>query len=287
MARIRSVKPEFWTDPDIVAMAMEARLFFIGCWNHADDYGVMKDDPARLRLQIMPADTDLDAASIIDELVERRHLLRMTAPDGTEVLVVRSFTVHQKIDKRAVGRWGHPDDFDPRVTPDPPAARPVPTDPAPSPPLPTDPHPGLEGKGLEGTGPSNTPSTGTSLALVGAQDPLPAAPAMNYPDTFAAWWERYPRKVGKQAALAAYNKARRKAGGHYRLFSSLEDHNAAWKANGTDDQFIPHPATWLNEGRYDDPPPAITGPRAPSGSKSAENMARIQRSAARAAGATS
>lgn len=31
MARIRSIKPEFWTDPEVVGMPMEARLFFIGC----------------------------------------------------------------------------------------------------------------------------------------------------------------------------------------------------------------------------------------------------------------
>lgn len=139
MARIRSVKPEFWTDPDVVALTPLARLFFIGTWNHADDYGVLRDDPSRLKLQILPAD-DANAGELVDQLVDAGLLLRRVAPDGTNVLVIRTFCVHQKIDRRAVGRWGHPDDFTRN-----------PTDPNQSPPIPTTPTPGLEGTGLEGT----------------------------------------------------------------------------------------------------------------------------------------
>lgn len=98
----------------------------------------------------MPAD-EVDAAAIVDELVRRRHLLRMVAPDGTRVLVVRTFTVHQKIDKRSPGRWGNPEDFSPvDVPPNPPStdrSQPSPTNPHQSPPIPTTPHPG---KGREG-----------------------------------------------------------------------------------------------------------------------------------------
>lgn len=140
MARIRSIKPEFWSDPDVVALPFATRLFWIGMWSHADDYGVLKDEPERLRLQIMPADP-VDAAAMVDELVKRDLILRRVAPDGTPVLVIRTFCVHQKIDKRAAGRWGHPDDFtDPQ---------PIPTTPTRSRPTPTEPAPVLEGKGLE------------------------------------------------------------------------------------------------------------------------------------------
>lgn len=30
MARIRTIKPDFWTDEKLVKLSMEARLFFIG-----------------------------------------------------------------------------------------------------------------------------------------------------------------------------------------------------------------------------------------------------------------
>lgn len=159
MARIRSIKPEFWTDPDVVALPMAARLFFIGCWNHADDYGVLKDDPSRLKLQILPGD-DVDPYELVDMLVASNHLLRRVASDGTPVLVIRTFCDHQKIDKRSTGRWGHPDEFTIPTTP--PAPQPSPTMSAESPPIPTIPDPGIgfgrERNGGEGRGVPPTPA---------------------------------------------------------------------------------------------------------------------------------
>lgn len=174
MARIRSVKPEFWTDPEVVACSPFARLFFIGCWNHADDYGVLKDDPAGLRLKVLPAD-DIDAFALVDELVQRRLLLRRVAPNGTRVLVVRSFCEHQKIDHRSPGKYGDPSDF---------------TDvPAESPPIPPSPNPGrelvLEGKGLDGKGNPVVAEPATGLSLVVAE-PKPPDPVEV---VFDAWRE--------------------------------------------------------------------------------------------------
>lgn len=201
MARIRSIKPEFWTDPDIVAMPMAARLFLIGCWNHADDYGVLRDDPERLRLQIMPADP-IDAVDIVDELVESKFLVRMIAPDGTALLVVRTFTIHQKIDKRAVGRWGHPDDFTPaeshRSTPAP----------APSPPIPTTPTPGGEGTGTEGTGLEwkGEAQPVAELSLVPVDLPAPAVRTKLDP-AFDEFWQAFPVKKGKKPARQSWDRA--------------------------------------------------------------------------------
>lgn len=110
MARIRSIKPEFWSDPEVVACSPLARLLFVGSWNQADDFGVVKDDPERLRLQVLPAD-EVDADALVDELVKHNLLLRLTTPDGVKVLLIRTFCVHQKIDNRAVGRYGRPEDF--------------------------------------------------------------------------------------------------------------------------------------------------------------------------------
>ena len=39
MARIRTIKPEFWTDEKVVTLPFEARLLFIGMWNFCDDEG--------------------------------------------------------------------------------------------------------------------------------------------------------------------------------------------------------------------------------------------------------
>jgi hypothetical protein len=81
----------------------------------------------------------------------------------------------------------------------------------------------------------------------------PARKKTIYPDDFLAFWKSYPIKVGKGAALKAWEKA--KKDGMPNLEAVLkavheQKQSQAWlKDNG---QFIPHPSTWLNQGRWDD-----------------------------------
>lgn len=143
MTRIRTVKPELWADSAFVACSPLARLLWIGIWNHADDYGVVKADAAQLRRQILPDDI-VDGQALIDELVAQRLLLSMQAKDGTHVLVVRTWERHQKVDKRSPGKYGMPSSFTDRTA--------APPAPAISPPIPPNPALGREGKGVEGKG---------------------------------------------------------------------------------------------------------------------------------------
>lgn len=110
MARIRSIKPETWTDPQFVLCSPLARLLWIGSWNLADDQGVLKDEPVRLRLAILPGDV-VDAEALVEELVTARLLLRKRTVEGDSVLVIRTFREHQKIDQRRDGKWGDADDL--------------------------------------------------------------------------------------------------------------------------------------------------------------------------------
>ena len=41
MARIRTIKPQFWDDLKIGRLSRDARLLYIGLWNFADDLGVV------------------------------------------------------------------------------------------------------------------------------------------------------------------------------------------------------------------------------------------------------
>lgn len=99
MARIRSIKPEFWTDEILVQLPYEARLLFIGLWNFADDYGAIPDSPERIRLQVMPADHDADVDGFVDLLVVVGLLDRYRNPDGLQYLQIRNWAKHQKVDK--------------------------------------------------------------------------------------------------------------------------------------------------------------------------------------------
>lgn len=99
MARIRSVKPEFWTDGTIVQLSPWARLLYIGSWNFACDHGHLPDDPTGLKLKILPADP-VEAAELIDELVKAGRMVRRVTVDGRRFLHIPRLPDHQKVDAR-------------------------------------------------------------------------------------------------------------------------------------------------------------------------------------------
>ncbi|GAB3558821.1 hypothetical protein GCM10027405_05610 [Arthrobacter alkaliphilus] len=68
---------------------------------------------------------------------------------------------------------------------------------------------------------------------------------------FDAFWVRYPRKVAKAAAQKAFAKAL-KSTDVETVMSGVEALRT--EVAGKDQKFTPHPATWLNEGRWDDEP---------------------------------
>ena len=73
----------------------------------------------------------------------------------------------------------------------------------------------------------------------------------DYPDSFVEFWQVYPRKVNKKAALKAWKKATAEIE-PYEITSAAEMFAASDIAAAG--EFIPHPATWLNKGGYLDDP---------------------------------
>lgn len=102
MARIRTIKPEFWEDEKIGKLPIPCRLFFIGCWNFADDFGVIKGNAALLKSQIFPYDENLRVSEIkkwIDSLVDARMLVPIIHAEESYYFI-RTFRSHQVLDKR-------------------------------------------------------------------------------------------------------------------------------------------------------------------------------------------
>lgn len=102
MARIRTIKPDFWEDEKIGKLPIPCRLFFIGCWNFADDFGVIKGSAVLLKSQIFPYDENLRASEIkkwIDALVDARMLIPIIHAEES-YYYIRTFRSHQIIDKR-------------------------------------------------------------------------------------------------------------------------------------------------------------------------------------------
>lgn len=71
-------------------------------------------------------------------------------------------------------------------------------------------------------------------------------------DWFDEFWTGWPRKIAKSAARTKYLAAVKKGADPTHINQAAAAQCAAWRAAGKDVQYIPHPATWLNQGRYDD-----------------------------------
>jgi hypothetical protein len=99
MARIRTIKPEFWTSEQIVECSLPARLLFIGLWNFCDDGGIHPASVRRLKMEVFPADdfTASELSCLINELLEN-GLLRLYEVSGMPYWIVTGWK-HQKIDK--------------------------------------------------------------------------------------------------------------------------------------------------------------------------------------------
>ncbi|KEY56951.1 hypothetical protein [Serratia sp. DD3] len=97
MARIRTVKPELWTDEKVAECSIAARLLFIGMFNFADDNGNLVNSPKRIKMQIFPADS-MDCEPLIAELMTHGLLTEYSVSEAS-YLNIKGFNKHQKINR--------------------------------------------------------------------------------------------------------------------------------------------------------------------------------------------
>lgn len=94
MARIRSIKPDFWKDGRIARLSKDCALFFIGLWNFCDDEGKARADCRELSLA-MPSFRSQDIVKHLSRLAQS-GLIQLST--NREWIVVTNWN-HQKIDK--------------------------------------------------------------------------------------------------------------------------------------------------------------------------------------------
>jgi len=90
---------------------------------------------------------------------------------------------------------------------------------------------------------------------------LRSAPSSKADESFGIWWALYPKKVGKQAAVKAWKKLKPSPDLAEEIAAAAKSFAAAVRQP----QFIPNPATWLNEGRWYDDLEASAACAAPPG----------------------
>jgi len=69
---------------------------------------------------------------------------------------------------------------------------------------------------------------------------------------FAEFWQAYPKKVGKKAALGSWKRIKPDAALFDKIMAAVEAAKGSRQWQRDDGQYIPNPATWLNQGRWDD-----------------------------------
>lgn len=91
------------------------------------------------------------------------------------------------------------------------------------------------------------PTNGTVVDLP-KRDPARLTPS-ECERTFNEFWEAYPRRIGKKAARSSWDRATRSATPEA-ILAALRA--ALPELSKKDAQYIPHPTTWLNQGRWED-----------------------------------
>ena len=127
MARIRTIKPEFWTAEQIMELSPLARLLFIGMWNFCDDRGVHPVAYKTLKAEVFPADDLLssDVERLVAEIMAQGLLSEFEA-EGRRWWFVTGWH-HQVINRPSKSRYPVPprsaplstaagqDDFEPET----------------------------------------------------------------------------------------------------------------------------------------------------------------------------
>lgn len=214
MARIRTIKPEFPQSESMGRVSREARLCFILLFTLADDSGRLRGNSRMLASLLYPYDDD--AKRHIDAWLTDLHsngCITRYEIEGDQYIEICKWLIHQKIDKPSPSKIPPPQD---------------------------------DSRGFARIRDDSTADQGKDQGK--DQGPRTASrDAM-----FDAFWKAYPKKVAKDEARKAFEKRKPTAEMVPILLAALEvqTKSQAWTKEGG--QFIPNPATWLNQGRWQD-----------------------------------
>lgn len=234
MMRIRTIKPEFFLHERLFEAEQQSglplRVAYAGLWCAADREGRFKWEPRRLGVQILPYD-QVDFSRVLDALTTRGFIVKYASGTG-EFGVIPSFTTHQVINNRE-RESELPDPagglentgFD--------ACR---TRGSREPDGNAESESGREGNKEQGT------RKGKELLLEVQEQPKP--------DRFNEFWSLYPRKVGKTKAREKWETVKPELVDT--ILAAVAEQAKSWDWIKNDGQFIPHPATWLHQQRWED-----------------------------------
>lgn len=249
MARIRTIKPDFWTNDKVLGIKPLTRLLFIGMWNFADDFGRMDFSPVSIKARIFPND-EIAADGVRDMLNEMcsADLLMVYSANGKEYIEITGWD-HQRIDKRQASKI-------PAPFAEGSAIRGIPPTPADLPRTTTTPAPGREGKGEDSSGREGKKETREVALSIDRNE-------------FHIFWTEWPNRVGKPTAVKALASARKRGA----TFEAIMDGVRNYIRDKPPDRPWLNPATFLNQNRWEDQPATVTHGRI----QETENLVAVSR----------
>lgn len=97
MARIRTLKPEYWTDEKLSLLDPLTRLVFLALVSLADDAGRLIDNIKLLDGQIFP-NTDDTCEESLDTLARLSRITRYRSASGQPLIQIVKWSDHQRVD---------------------------------------------------------------------------------------------------------------------------------------------------------------------------------------------
>lgn len=236
MARIRTIKPEFFTSEDIVALSPFARLLYIALWCEADRDGRMRWKPATFKMRYFPAD-DVNVIDLCQELIDLGLIVtyRDETDNETEknrelfdksldtLAYIPKFYLHQQINNRESPSVLPAPLSEARVNHASTTRRDAPSG---------------EGKGKE----RNTSSRVTTRGI-----------------DFEKFWTMYPRKDSKVQAEKAFAKLSPTEQLLAEILAGVGRAATSEQWRKDEGKYIPYASTWLNQRRWEDGGTSMNG----------------------------
>lgn len=244
MAKIRTIKPEFFRSRSLARVPVGARLTFAGLWTEADDGGRGVADPRIIKGALWALDDDVTPAIVaewLEMLADTGHI-RLYDVDGDQFYEVISFERHQSAAYRR-GSAVHPT---PASIEDAPTSTFVPLHDSAC-------------DGVQDACESVQPARDGVLLRKGKEG-KGSAKSLQGCNDFDAFWATYPQRIGKRAAATAWDRATRRAPPD-EILAGLN--RALPELLRREPKFVPNPATWLNQDRWADEPRAAVASDSP------------------------
>ena len=105
MPRKRVIDPKIWTDDKFIELNSDEQLLFIGMMNFSDDRGIHKNNAKVLKIEIFPANPDIDFKYVEDMLKKLLDKEMLLISEDQKLLKFVNWDTYQKIQHKTPSKY--------------------------------------------------------------------------------------------------------------------------------------------------------------------------------------